>query len=628
MNRRTLTVVLFAAAAGLVACDEQDVSGPGFVCDVANPVADLFLSPSSRVVLVHSPALAGDTVKLLAVTTNRFGGVRTDVSIKFTSSDTTIATVDENGVVSARKPGTVKITASSCGESATSQVVVVSSVARVAVIPPADTIVAGDTTFVSAQAFAPDNSLVPNVVFTFSSSSAGVTFSQTSDSSAIVRTSPTSSGTVTITATGEGTTGAGTLLILPRVFLAGTVITNAIDAGDDDACGIISAGQLFCWGLNNLGQVGAPVDSTCYPGAELSQTLGGDTVIVTNKPCALNPVRVVGDLAFATVSAGDSATCGLTLAGKAYCWGQGKHGEIGNGNVAAKPEPSPVGSGLTFTTITSGGGHVCALATGGGAWCWGNDLDGQLGDGRLVHSTTPIPVASGSSAPAVFASISAGFRHTCALTSGGTAFCWGSNDFGQLGAGVVGGLADTPVQVAGGLSFQAISAGGDHTCGITTGGAAYCWGSNVVGQVGNGTVGGFFGSPVPVAGGRVYSRISASAGSALIDPKTLLPFKVAFGHTCALSSGAIFCWGDNQDLQLGRGPVTGSSSPDGTPVQVLGGELPSSVTFVSVTTGVRTGCGVGTDGAAYCWGSNVYGALGNTLQAAFRGQPQKVATPR
>jgi alpha-tubulin suppressor-like RCC1 family protein len=283
----------------------------------------------------------------------------------------------------------------------------------------------------------------------------------------------------------------------------------------------------------------------------------------------------------------------------------------------------------TFTTISVGGQHTCGLATGGLAYCWGSDAFGQLGDARNVNSTTPIPVVT-NAGTAVYASISAGWRHTCAVAANGAAFCWGSNERGQLGIGTSGGFADTPVPVGGGLQFASISAGGDHTCGITTGGAAFCWGSNLSGQIGNGTSTAQFNSPVAVAGGQTFTRISASTGTASVDPETLAAWKLlGKGHTCGLTTGgAVFCWGDNFDLQLGRGPFTGANGTSSTPVAVVQGARPAGVTFTSISTGSRHSCGVTSDGAAYCWGSSVFGALGNTFQAAFRGEPQKVATPQ
>jgi alpha-tubulin suppressor-like RCC1 family protein len=632
MIRRALSLVALTAAASLAACDEDELTGPGYVCDVTNPVRDVIVSPRDAQVLVHSPALATDTLVVFAVATSRNGTARSEIPIKFESSDNSVATVTDAGVVRAHKPGTVRITASACGQSSTTLITVVPNVVSVSVIPGSDTVVAGDSVTFSAVAFGQGSAPIRNVKFTFTASGAGVTVVPQGDTAATIVTPPGFSGNVTVTATGDGVAGTASLLVLPRVFLAGSLSsTGGLDAGDDDACGIISTGQLFCWGLNIRGQLGAASDSTCFPGVELGEAVA-DTVAVTNKPCTLSPKRVAPTLAFSAVSAGDSTTCGLTTAGVAYCWGGGKHGEIGNGNVADQAAPVRVGGAHAFASISVGGSHSCALTATGAAWCWGNDLDGQLGDDRLVHSTTPIPV-SGGTVQAVFASISAGFRHTCALSSAGVAFCWGNNEYGQLGIGTVGGpgdYRDFPVAVQTALRFQSISAGGDHTCGITTTGAAVCWGSNGSGQLGLGTIGGNVGAPGTAVAGLTFSKISASSGSATINPESPLglPYKVARGHTCGLTTGgAIYCWGDNDDLQLGRGPTSGFGTTSGVPVQVTGGGLPAGVTFTSVTTGVRTGCGVGSDGAAYCWGANIYGALGNTLQAAFRGLPQRVATP-
>lgn len=171
-------------------------------------------------------------------------------------------------------------------------------------------------------------------------------------------------------------------------------------------------------------------------------------------------------------------------------------------------------------------------------------------------------------------------------------------------------VSETPAPVSQPAGLTAISAGGNHTCALTFGGAAYCWGSNAVGQLGN--AGGSSLVPVAVDGGQAFVRISSGAD-----------------HTCALTiGGAVFCWGSNHDLQLGRGPFTGGAGPGATPVQIGQGERPAGVTFTSVSAGASHSCGVGSDGAAYCWGSNIRGALGNTLQAAFRGFPQRVATPQ
>jgi len=150
-----------------------------------------------------------------------------------------------------------------------------------------------------------------------------------------------------------------------------------------------------------------------------------------------------------------------------------------------------------------------------------------------------------------------------------------------------------------------------------------------------------------VAIGLTFSRISASRGTDALTSRgsqldttvnssgdTVITARTikfdGFGHTCGVTTaGQVYCWGDDSDLQLGRGPTTGGpSSASGVPTLVAVGERPIAVTFTTISTGTRHSCAVGSDGNAYCWGSNVFGSLGNTLQAAFRGQPQRVATPR
>lgn len=613
----------------LTACDDNKVTGTGFICDVTNPVGSVIITQAGSRIVVHSPALGTDTTVVAAVATDRFGGARTDVTIGFSSSDTTIATVDAAGIVRAKKPGVVKIKASTCGESATTSVTVVANVARITVTPGSDTVLTGDSAVYTAHAFGADNSAVPGTKFTFTASpSSTVSIHQTSDSTATVV--GAAAGTAIVTATGEGQNSTSTVLVLARVFLAGNAVASSFDAGDDLSCGIITLGHGFCWGLNNHGQVGAAADSVCFPSTQ-SSTSKSDTTKTAALPCSLNPKGLATTVDFASISAGDSTACAISLGGRAYCWGKGTQGAIGNGTVANRVAPTLVTSALSFTSVSVGGGHACALTSTNTAYCWGADSLGQLGDARRINSTTPIPV-SGGGGGATFTNISAGYRHTCAVAPDGTGFCWGDNTFGQLGDGTLA-PSETPVQVAGGVRFSSISAGGDHTCGVTTSGAAVCWGSDISGQLGNGVVGGLSATPVAVLGGQIFSRISASTGTTTSTVDTLgvvTRFKEGSGHTCALSTtGGIFCWGDDGDLQLGRGPFSsGGNSASATPVRVVGGELGGSVTFVSVSTGSRHSCGVGNDGAAYCWGSNVFGALGNTLQAAFRGLPQRVATPK
>src|SRR5438093_1346706 len=122
-------------------------------------------------------------------------------------------------------------------------------------------------------------------------------------------------------------------------------------------------------------------------------------------------------------------------------------------------------------------------------------------------------------------SLAAGRWHTCGLTSTGAAYCWGDNQEGQLGSGSTTG-SSTPVAVAGGLTFRTLVAGPVHTCGLTSFGAAYCWGGD------------FGSTPVAVSGDLSFSAIAAGGYYAPSVPDGYRP------HTCGLTNaGTAYCWG-------------------------------------------------------------------------------------
>jgi alpha-tubulin suppressor-like RCC1 family protein len=246
---------------------------------------------------------------------------------------------------------------------------------------------------------------------------------------------------------------------------------------------------------------------------------------------------VGGGYAFSSLGAGGFVTCGLTPAGKAYCWGPNYDGEVGDGTTTARNTPTAVSGGLTFTALAVGGEHVCGLISTGAAYCWGWNGQGQVGDGTFNNSRlVPTAVAGGIT----FTAISAAGEHTCGLTSAGPyhTYCWGNNDNGELGIGTTDAHS-SPVPVGGGFTFTRIAAAGRHTCALTSAGATYCWGENRNGQLGDGTTTEQW-TPKAVAVGLTFAALGGGAQ-----------------FTCGLTSaGKAYCWGDNNYGQLGDGTTT------------------------------------------------------------------------
>src|SRR5207302_1823102 len=169
------------------------------------------------------------------------------------------------------------------------------------------------------------------------------------------------------------------------------------------------------------------------------------TVYVTSQ------LPVTTGLTFAQVSAGADYACGVTTAGVAYCWGDGFYGELGNGRGGGAAPWVAVAGGYTFAAVSAGGSFGCGVTTAGLAYCWGNNGLGELGNGTTTNSTTPVVVSGGHT----WAAVSAGEGlTTCGVTTAGAAYCWGYNFYGQLGNGTTTN-SKTPVAVSGGYTFAA-----------------------------------------------------------------------------------------------------------------------------------------------------------------------------
>jgi alpha-tubulin suppressor-like RCC1 family protein len=199
---------------------------------------------------------------------------------------------------------------------------------------------------------------------------------------------------------------------------------------------------------------------------------------------------------FRQVSAGGSHTCAVTTSNLAYCWGDNEYGQIGDSTeLPRRLRPSRVAGGRQFRQVDAGTYHSCGVTVGERAFCWGNGRDGQIGNGRTYLSFWPRAVAGGLN----FERVSAGLFHTCGETTTNRAYCWGSNTFGQVGDGTETFERLTPTAVAGGLHFTQLSVGEWHSCGNTSAGVAYCWGDDFFAQLGDGRSGFDAESSVPVA---------------------------------------------------------------------------------------------------------------------------------
>lgn len=334
-------------------------------------------------------------------------------------------------------------------------------------------------------------------------------------------------------------------------------------------------------------QITASVTATCGVSRTNTAYCWGDGMLgrlgTGDEEDRLTPTPVKSSVAFASVSARYQHACGLDVGGTAYCWGdQGDSGRLGNGvESGIVTTPVRVEATLEFASISAGGWITCALALDGSAHCWGLGNNGALGNGSEEERHVPTPVASDLR----FTSITTGGLHACALEAeSGAAYCWGANSQGELGDGTVDDRS-VPTAVAGGLSFRAIAAGIGHTCGVTVDGQGYCWGSNTQGRLGTGNL------------------LDQLAPTRVATDTRLVDIGAATTSTCALDeSGHVWCWGSNLVGALGQPP----GNPRRTNAPLL---VPAGVRYRTITKGAHT-CGISLDGLVHCWGPNPWGQFG------------------
>ncbi len=321
---------------------------------------------------------------------------------------------------------------------------------------------------------------------------------------------------------------------------------------------------------------------------------------------------------------GFNHACAIKTTGDAVCWGSNKYAQLGNDSDTTPTAPVLVAGGLKFSSISAGERHTCAVqVTTQAIYCWGQNYANALGTNTDVPiSGIPVQVAS----TLKFTSVSAGSYHNCAIATDQSLYCWGRNDYGQLGIGTTTN-AKSPTLVSGTRKYLAVSAGAIHTCAIDTSNAAYCWGFNTYGRIGQGTEANSS-IPVAVSGGQKFLEIATLDGSSCglnnvfevycwgyggtgqmgnnTTSSSLVPTKPQTNKIGMLSGGSFqvcatingvssYCWGSNTDGQLGINSTTMALTP-----KLMSGSLK----FTTISFGEAHGCGATIDAKVYCWGSN------------------------
>jgi len=394
--------------------------------------------------------------------------------------------------------------------------------------------------------------------------------------------------------------------------------SKAVAQGDDHACLLSTTGEVYCWGSNSYGELG--IGTT-------------QKKLAATKVTALSNVRAL--------RANEHSTCAITNAGALYCWGVNQSGSVGDGKQENRVLPAPVlGMGADIRAVAMGVSRTCAVKLDGTVWCWGQNHAGALGQGVesdsyseprnpiLAGQATLITARSAYSCAAMsndgqgsadsvqcwggnyhgvagdgansnrakptvvldlpgdVTALAAGLEHMCAIASN-KLYCWGNNSESQLGVSLFSNK-NTAFAVPGvGNGPLAVAAGYAHTCVVNAAGAVLCWGRNNDGQLGDGTQ---------------TKRVSATP--ALVLTANAATLALGERHSCATdTSGAVWCWGKNNQGQLGDGTTDDRLQPTATG--------PIAKPVVKMASGSEHTCAIDSVGDLWCWGDNGAGQMGN-----------------
>jgi alpha-tubulin suppressor-like RCC1 family protein len=478
-------------------------------------------------------------------------------SVAWSTSNPAVATVDDDGVVTAVSLGAARITATAAagGHSAFCNVTVI----------PTQFPVTGITLSHSEATLAINRTLaLVATVLPPSASNKNVIWSTSNGAVASI-----SNGTVTGVGLGLATSSARSADGGHPASCVVTIIDGLV--GDDNDWLAISSGgshtmaikadhSLWAWGSNAQGQLGdGTITSRSQPrrigsasnwafvsaGAQHTVALTNDGALWAwgaYSPAGQSnaPVRIGADADWKAIAAGGSHTLALKADGSLWAWGENQLGQLGLGTWIASNAPARVGSDADWKLISAGQGHSVAIKANSQLWAWGHNYHGQLGDDSTVSRNAPKRVG----ADADWAYISAGDNHTMAIKANGSLWAWGNNAQGQLGDGTVTLRRESPFRIGADANWAAISAGSLHTAALRTDGSLWAWGHNAKGQLGDGTT---IDRNIPGRIGQEANWMSISAGGS---------------HSAALkNNGSLWAWGDGSGGQLGSGAHESKNAP-------------------------------------------------------------------
>ncbi|HEU5154517.1 MAG TPA: Ig-like domain-containing protein [Gemmatimonadales bacterium] len=540
----------------------------------------------------NGPIAPGRTLQLAALIKDDAGKELTGRPLAWTSSDPSVAEVAPSGAVTARKPGSAMITATSEGKSATATVTVVApdsvaptvAVASMLLGPTPSALEVGGTAVLRATPRDDRGKPLDDRAVVWASSDPSVA---TVSSSGVV--SAVAPGNATITASSEGKSSVIKVTVNApkpppppaKVEVAAVVVaskTPSIKVGettqlsaavtDRDRKPVTDRSVEWTTSdpkvatVSSTGVVSAVGEGTATITATVEGKTSSTRITVPKPPedrVAVTSIALtagtrslkVGETTTWTAAARDSK--GKDLTDRQIVWS------------SSNPQVVTVSSSGVMTAVGAGTAQVEALS------------EGKVASAEVTVTAPPAPppppVATGTNLPR--RALAAGTTFSCGITQAGSAVCWGG---GREGFAAVAGVS----------SLSSVGVGSMHACGLA-GGKAYCWGSNKVGQLGDGATADHQ-EAAPVAGDLTFSMIT-----------------VGSQHTCGLVGTKAWCWGKNDKGQLGDGTTTDRRKP----VQVKGTEA-----YAALSAGGGHTCGLTTAGKAYCWGDGWSGALGYGSQGA------------